>query len=69
MFKRYFFFTTTLREILNQVEEQDILKKSKPIRSNPRKQNRTKYYQFHKDYSYDTEDCFKLKKEIKNLIR
>lgn len=46
-----------------------MLKRPNLMRSNPRKQDRTKYYWYHRDHDHDTEDCIELKDEIKNLIR
>lgn len=68
MFEQYTPLTTTQKEILNQVEEQNLLKKPSLMRSDPYKRDRTKYCQYHRNHSYDNEDYFKLKEEIKNFI-
>ena len=33
------------------------------------KTNSDKYYQYHRDHSHDTEDCFRLKITIEKLIK
>lgn len=68
MFDWYTPFTTTRRELLNQVDDQNLLHRPNPMRSNPHKQDNTKYCKFYKDHGHDIEDCFKLKEEIENII-
>lgn len=68
MFDKYMPFTTTYKEILNQVEDQNLLKRLNLMRSDLRKRDNTKYYRFDRDYRYDTEECFEMKEDIKNLI-
>lgn len=59
---------TTRTKILNHVKEQNMLKKSNPIRLDLWKQDYTKYCKIHKDHGYDIEDFFELKEGIENLI-
>lgn len=44
VFEQFTFLIITRREILNQVEELNILKKPSLIRLNPHKRDHTKYY-------------------------
>lgn len=69
MFDQYTPLMITQREMLNQVKNQNLLRKPKPKRSDPRKQDSIKYYKFHGDYRRNIDDNFKLKEETKNLIR
>ena len=39
------------------------------MKEDPNKRNRNKYCRFHRDHGHDTNDCFDLKQQIKNLIR
>lgn len=39
------------------------------LKSNPRKMDENKYYQFHKDHSHDTDDCITLKEKIEEPIK
>lgn len=68
MFNYYTPFTTTQREILNQVKNQNLLPKPNPMRLDPCKQDNNKYCRFYRDHEHDINDCFELKEEIKNLI-
>lgn len=56
-------------DILQKVESLGILDKPAKILSPPKKRNKSKIFQFHKDYGYDTEQCSKLKKAIEQVIR
>ena len=39
------------------------------MRSHPAKYNPNKYYLYHHDHSYDTEECIQFQDKIKELIR
>ena len=49
-------------------EAQNLLKKRGKVKSPPKKRNRDKYFRYHKNYGYDTEDCVRLKIAIEKLI-
>ena len=57
------------RDIFNPIQDQNILKRPKPKKGPAAQRNCNKYYKYHQDYEHDTEECFKLKKEIEALIR
>lgn len=58
--------TIAQRKILNQVKEQNILKK--PNLMSQTLVRRITPSIFYRDHGYDIEECFELKEEIKNLI-
>ncbi|RWW42647.1 hypothetical protein BHE74_00051782 [Ensete ventricosum] len=39
-----------------------------PLRSRAEDRDRRRYYRFHHDYGHDTEECYDLKNQIKDLI-
>ncbi|XP_030939926.1 uncharacterized protein LOC115964822 [Quercus lobata] len=39
------------------------------MKGDPNKRNRNKYFRFHKDHGHDTNECFDLKQQIKNITR
>ena len=39
------------------------------MKGDPNKRNKNKYCRFHRDHEYDTEECYDLKQQIKNLIK
>ena len=39
------------------------------MKGDPNKRNQNKYCRFHRDHKHDTDECFDLKQQIKNLIR
>ena len=38
------------------------------MKSDPATRDHTKYYEFHRDYEHNMNDCIQLKKEIEYLI-
>ena len=55
-------------KILMQIKDEHYLKWLRPLHSSPHICDRNKYYCFHKDHSYYTEDFRDLKEQIKELI-
>ena len=68
-FDRYTPLTMPKREILHQIQGQNMLKKPEPLKTPFGRKNKNKYCRYHRDYGHDTEDCFELKEEIEALIR
>ena len=52
-----------------QIKDDPSLKWPKKMKGDPNKRNRNKYFRFHRDHGHDTDECFDLKQQIKNLIR
>ena len=56
-------------KILMQIKDEHYLKWPRPLHSSPHIRGRNKYYHFHKDHGYYTEDFRDLKGQIKELIQ
>ena len=52
-----------------EVKNEDFVKWLGRIKSDPRKRNKKKYYEFHQDHGHNTKDYFQLKEQIDNLIK
>ena len=52
-----------------QIKDNLSLKWPKKMKGDPNKRNQNKHCRFHKDHGHDTDECFNLKQQIKNLIR
>ena len=52
-----------------QIKDDPSLKWPEEIKGDPNKCNRNKYCRFYRDHGHDTDECFDLKQQIKNLIR
>ena len=68
-FDRYTPLTIPRRDILHQIQGQNVLKRPEPLKTPFGRKNKNKYCRYHRDYGHDTEDCFELKEEIEALIR
>ena len=58
-----------LDQVLMQIKDDPSLKWPKKMKGDPNKRNKNKYCRFHKDHGHDTNECYDLKQQIKNLIR
>ena len=67
-FDRYTPLTIPRRDILYQIQSQNVLKRPKPLKTPFGRKNKNKYCRYHHDHGHDTEDCFELKVEIEALI-
>ena len=56
-------------QVLMQIKDNPSLKWLEKMKGDPNKRNRNKYYRFHRDHGYDTNECFNLKQQIENLIK
>ena len=67
--QQYTPLNTPLEQVLMQIKDDPSLKWPKKMKGDPNKRNRNKYFRFHRDHGHDTDECFDLKQQIKNLIR
>ena len=58
-----------LEQVLIKIKDDPSLKWLEKMKGDPNKRNRNKYWCFHRDHGHDTDECFDLKQQIKNLIR
>jgi len=58
-----------LQQVLMQIKDDPSLKWPEKMKGDPNKRNRNKYFRFHKDHGHDTNECFDLKQQIKNITR
>ena len=56
-------------QVLMQIKDDPYLKWLEKMKGDPNKRSRNKYYCFHRDHGYDTNECFNLKQQIENLIK
>ena len=56
-------------QVLMQIKDDPSLKWPEEMKGDPNKCNRNKYCRFYRDHGHDTDECFDLKQQIKNLIR
>nr|XP_017217146.1 PREDICTED: uncharacterized protein LOC108194707 [Daucus carota subsp. sativus] len=68
-FSEYARLNAPRSQILMEIEKDESVRWSKPIRTDPEKRNKDLYCRFHKDIGHKTNDCRQLKDEIEFLIR
>ena len=61
--------TTSVSQVLREVRNEQFLRWSTQMKSDPSTRDNTKHCEFHRDYGHRTNDCIQLKKEIEYLIR
>ncbi|XP_077232665.1 uncharacterized protein LOC143870036 [Tasmannia lanceolata] len=59
---------TARKHILAAISEEDFVKWPARMISKGNRRDPSKYCRFHKDHGHDTDDCWQLKEEIKQLI-
>ena len=59
----------SLNQVLMQIKDDPSLKWPERMKGDPSKQNKSKYYRFHRDYGHDTNKCYDLKQQIEILIK
>ena len=67
--QQYTPLNTPLKQVLMQIKDNLSLKWPEKMKGDSNKRNRNKYCCFHRDHGHDTDECFDLKQQIKNLIR
>ena len=59
----------SVEHILMQIQDDPAIRWPGKMKSDPKRRNPSKYCRFHRDHGHDTDDCFQLKKQIKELIQ
>ena len=67
--QQYTPLNTPLEQVLMQIKDDPSLKWPEKMKEDPNKCNQNKYCRFHRDHGHDTDECFDLKQQIKNLIK
>ena len=58
-----------IAQLLTEIKHEEFIKWPSKIKTDPRKRNKNKYCEFHRDHGHNTEDCFHLKEQIADLIK
>ena len=61
--------TVPIDKVLMQIKDEEALTYHVKLKGDPNRRLRDKYYCFHRDYGYDTADCYDLKQQIEALIK
>ena len=61
--------TVPIDKVLMQIKDEEALTYHVKLKGDPNRRSRDKYYCFHRDYRYDTADCYNLKQQIEALIK
>ena len=61
--------TASVSQVLHEVRNEQFLRWSTHMKSDPATRDNTKYYEFHRDYGHCTDNCIQLNREIEYLIQ
>ena len=67
--QRFTPLTASVSQVLHEVQNEQFLRWPTQMKSDPVTRDNSKYCEFHRDYGHRTDDCIRLKREIKYLIR
>ena len=56
--------TASVSQVLHEVRNEQFLRWSTQMKSDPTTRDNTRYCEFHRDYGHCTDDCIQLKREI-----
>ena len=60
---------TPIAQVLIEVKNEEFIKWHGNIKTKPKRMNKNKYCEFHRDHGHNTEDCFQLKEQIADLTK
>ena len=60
---------TLLDQVLMQIKDDLSLKWLERMKGDPSKQNKSKYYHFHRDHGHNMDECYDLKQQVEALIK
>ena len=58
-----------MSQVLHEIRNEQFLRWSTQMKSDPTTRDNTKFLEFHRDYGHRTDNCIQLKREIEYLIR
>ena len=59
----------SVSQVLHEVRNEQFLRWTTQMKSDPATRDNTKYYEFHRDYGHRTDNCIQLRREIEYLIQ
>ena len=59
----------SLNQVFMQIKDDPSLKWTEKMKGDPNMRNKNKNCCFHRDHGHDTNECYDLKQQNKNLIR
>ena len=60
---------TSVTEVFMEIKRDPAFKWPAKIRGDPRRRDRTKFYEYHGDHEHLTKECISLRYEIENFIK
>ena len=67
--QRFTPLTASVSQVLREVQNEQFLRWSTQMKSDPATRDNTKYCEFHRDYGHRTDNCIQLRREIEYLIQ